>query len=73
MLSFGVIGQAIFLALGASWCWQMFRRWRSDLDEFRSSTSSSTRIAIGALWAATAVIAMFWIGSVVGLIKGLGA
>lgn len=70
MLSFGVLGQAVFLALGSYWCWQVFRRWRSDLDEFRSSTNSNTRIAIGALWAATAVIAMLWVGSVVGLVRG---
>jgi len=72
MLSFGVVGSAVFLVLGACWCWEMFRRWRRDLDEFRSSSHSSDRIAIAALWAATALILVFWIGSVVGILEGVG-
>ena len=72
MLTFGVVGNAVFLALGACWCWEMFRRWRRDLDEFRTSTRSTDRIAIAALWAATALILVFWTGSVVGILEGLG-
>jgi hypothetical protein len=72
MMSFGVFGNAVLLVLGGWWCWEMFRRGKRDLDEFRSSSDSSSRIAIAALWAATALILCFWCSSVVGILDGLG-
>ena len=72
MFSFGVIGQAVLLVLGGIWCWEMFRRGRRDLDELRSSRDLNVRIAIAGLWAVTAVILLFWLGSVVGILGGVG-
>ena len=69
--SFGMIINAVLLALGIYWCYEMLGRWRSDLDELRTVDDNMARAVIIGLWAITAVIAFFVINSAVGLIASL--
>ena len=77
-INFGMIINAVLLALGIYWCYEMLGRWRSDLDELRTVDDNMARAVIIGLWAITAVIAFFainsalgWIASAASAIKGL--
>lgn len=56
LLDFSVVFHAVLMVLGILWCREMFGRWRSDLDEFRSSTDGSERAIIVFFWTVTMVI-----------------
>jgi len=53
MLSFGVVGQAVFVVASILWLREMPRRWRSDLEEFRSTTELTDRLVLGLIWGVT--------------------
>jgi hypothetical protein len=72
LLNFGVVAYAIFIVLGLLWCREMFGRWRSDLDEYRSTTDSKARTILVVLWVATALILAFLINFLVGILRKFG-
>jgi hypothetical protein len=67
----GLFVHAALIAFGILWCREMFGRWRSDLDELRHTSEPSTRNALLALWLATAFIAYWLTGTIVGVLRGL--
>jgi hypothetical protein len=48
-------GWGFLFALGLWWCWEILRRLRSDIAEFRT-TDTGGRVIIAAIWLATLVI-----------------
>ncbi len=68
---FGIVIDAILLALGVYWCYVMLGRWRSDLEELRTVDDNIGRAVIIGLWALTAVIAFFVINFAVGLVANI--
>src|SRR5690349_4684355 len=67
-----IVCQAAFVVLGFYWCVTMFRRWRSDLGEFRTTTDSKDKVVIASLWAATVLILaclLNWSVSLVGALR----
>ena len=72
MLTSSVLVRAALLVAGLVWCGQMLRRWRSDLDEFRSTTDGTARAGIALPWLATGVIAAFVVGCVLEIVAGFG-
>ena len=57
-LSFGLLINAILFALGAGWCYAVFKRWRSDLEELREVKDIVRKVVILGIWAVTIVIAV---------------
>jgi hypothetical protein len=72
MFSFGLLGDGLLFVLGLSWCSVMFRRWRSDLDEIRTSKETGDRVVIAVLWALTVCFLVCMIDTSVGVIRSLG-
>ncbi len=71
LLDFSVVFHAVLMVLGILWCREMFGRWRSDLDEFRSSNDRSDRAIIVFFWAVTVVIVVSMGRFVAGLLIGM--
>jgi hypothetical protein len=71
MLDFGLLRDGVVFVVGFYWCRTMFRRWRSDLDELRTSRDVRDWVVIGALWGVTAFLMLFMIGTSVGLVRSL--
>jgi heme/copper-type cytochrome/quinol oxidase subunit 2 len=71
-LNFGLIMNAVLVALGILWCREMFGRWRRDLDDYRTAKDASTRQALAILWGITAVIVILLLNFSVGILKNLG-
>ena len=69
----GIFANAAVVVIGLLWCREMFRRWRRDLAELRSSDDFGGRTAIVILWVATALIVVFLINFSVGVLKGVQA
>ena len=63
-----VVIQASLVVLGFGWCVTMFRRWRSDLGEFRTTTDSKDKVVIASLWAATGLILAYLLNWSVALV-----
>ena len=55
MLSGSMFGWACLFALALWWCWEVIRRLRSDITEFKT-TDVGGRAIITAIWLATLVI-----------------
>ena len=72
LLNFGVVANAALVVLGLFWCREMLGRWRRDLDELRSGSDANARLAIVALWVATAVILVLLITFTAGILKSIG-
>ncbi len=45
---------------GIVWCVAIFKRWRSDLRDFREAQGGATRAVLVSYWALTALI-LFWV------------
>ncbi len=73
---FGLLINAILFALGAGWCYAVFKRWRSDLEELREVKDIVRKVVILGIWAVTVVIAILVVnfaGGVIGKIaSGIG-
>jgi hypothetical protein len=67
-LTSGVIVRAVLFVFGLVWCQQMFRRWRADLEEFRSSADFPTRAGIAIPWLVTGVVAVLAVSFVVEIV-----
>lgn len=67
MFTHGDLVQAACVAAGAAWCREMFTRWRSDLDEFRSSTDFSMRAGVVIPWLATGVVVVLLVRFLIGI------
>ena len=72
MFTFGLLGDSVCFVVGLVWCSAMFRRWRSDLDELRTSKESGDRVVIAVLWVITAYILVCMTGTSVGVLRSLG-
>jgi hypothetical protein len=72
MYSFGLLGDGLLFVVGLVWCSAMFRRWRSDLDELRTSKDTGDRVVIAFLWAVTAWLLMGMLDTTVHTIRGIG-
>jgi hypothetical protein len=72
LLNFGLIVNAVLVALGILWCREMFGRWRKDLAEYRAAKDASTRQALMLLWGITAVIVLLLVNFVVGILINVG-
>ena len=63
---------AMLLSGGTLWCAQMVRRVGEDVGTLRDpSTARVEKIAIGLLWGATALIALWTVSSLTGIVRGL--
>lgn len=58
MLSFGVVGQAVFFAFCILWLREMPKRWRSDLEDFRTAKEITERLVLGLIWLVTLWLAV---------------
>lgn len=66
-LSFGCFPSIVFAIVAVLWLHEMAGRWRSDLEEFRTTADRSAKLVIAALWLVTAFIALTCADFVVGL------
>jgi hypothetical protein len=71
MFSIGLLGDGVLFVVGLYWCRVMFGRWKSDLDDFRTSEGTSSRAAIAILWVVTAFILVFLLDTSVGVLRSL--
>lgn len=71
-LNFGVVINAILVAVGILWCREMLGRWRRDLAEIRNPKDPADRQALVFLWVVTAVIVLLLLNFAVGLLRNLG-
>ncbi len=44
------------IVFGIAWCVAIFKRWRSDLRDFREAQGGATRAVLVSYWALTALI-----------------
>ena len=70
-LDLGLLLNAVLLALGVFWCYQMFGRWRSDLADFRDLDDNLQKAVIVGLWLITFVIAAFVVNFSAGVIASI--
>ncbi len=70
-LDFGLLINAVLLALGSFWCYQMFGRWRSDLADLRDLDDKLQKAVIIGFWLITFVIAALLVNFAVGLIANI--
>jgi hypothetical protein len=68
---FGVVINAILLALGIFWCYGVFSRWRSDLEDLREIDDNLQRAVIIGIWTVTVVIAILVVNFAVGLVANI--
>ena len=71
MIGFGLIIKAGLVVAGILWCREMFSRFRSDIEEFRSSGDRTKRSAIILLWSVTAVIIVLMVSFLWSLLRNL--
>jgi hypothetical protein len=72
LLDFGIVINAVLLVMGLLWCREMAGRWRSDLDEFRSTKDPGARHVLIVLWALTGVIVVLMLDFLVGILISVG-
>jgi hypothetical protein len=74
-LSFGMLIQAILLALGIWWCMEILPRWRDDLEKLRKPNDRADRTVVIILWSITALVAFLCIrfGLIIGwnIVRGI--
>ncbi len=74
-LSFGLLLNAVVLAVGAYWCYEMFGRWRSDLSDFRELDDNLQKLVILGLWLLTffvaALVANAAFGVIATIVRGI--
>ncbi len=70
-LDLGLLLNAVLLALGLFWCYQMFGRWRSDLADFRDLDDNLQKAVIVGLWLITFVIAALVVNFSAGVIASI--
>ena len=70
--TFGIVVDAVLVVMGLLWCRAVFARWRSDVDELRSSADFRDRVVIIFFWAVTGVIVLLLANFFVGLLKRVG-
>ncbi len=70
-LNFGVLLDALLLAIGAYWCYEMFGRWRSDLADLRELDDNLQKAVIIGLWLITFVVAALVVNFAVGVVAGV--
>jgi uncharacterized membrane protein YdcZ (DUF606 family) len=73
MFSFGLLGDGILFVVGLYWCNAMFRRWRSDLDELRTSRDIREWAVIAGLWGVTAFIFVCLIATSLGVVRSIAS
>ena len=56
--TFGLVVQAILFALGMYWCYEVFGRWRSDLEIVRETDDTTRRLVVVGMWVLTLGIAI---------------
>ena len=66
-LDLGVIWSALFAVLGCVWIYEVTRRWRSDLEELRTSTDRMAKGVIVGFWIVTLVVAWVLLDFVLGV------
>jgi hypothetical protein len=66
-----VIIQAGLVVLGFYWCVIMFRRWRTDLAEFRSTRDRQDKAVIASLWLVTALLGTYLVTWAVGIVGAI--
>ena len=71
MFSLGLLRDSILFVVALWWCRAMFRRWRKDLDELRTSRELRDWAAIAALWGVTAFILVCLIATSVGVVRSI--
>lgn len=64
-LDASVLTRAALLVAGIVWCGQMLRRWRSDLEEWRTTADAMARTVILGLWLATLAVGGYVVTSLV--------
>ena len=55
-LNFGMLVQAILLALGIWWCKEIFSRWRDDVVKMREPDDRADRAVIIIFWSITVLV-----------------
>ncbi len=71
LLDFGVILKAGLLVGGIWWCKEIFSRFRSDIDEFKSSQDNTKRGVIIFFWLVTAAILFLVVNFIWGLLSNI--
>ena len=71
LLSTDVATSAVLLVVAFLWLREMIGRWRSDLEELRSTKDGTVRFVVAALWCATFLIVIFAVRTVANLIGGV--
>jgi hypothetical protein len=71
MFSFRLLVDGLLFVVGLCWCRAMFRRWRKDLDELRTSRELRDWAVIAALWGVTAFVLVCLIGTSVGVVRSI--
>ena len=71
-LNFGILVNAVLLVLGTLWCREMFGRWHKDIEQYRTAKDASTRQALIIVWGITALIVVFLLNSLGGILINLG-
>lgn len=70
-LDFGILINAVLLALGVYWCYEVFGRWRSDLADLRELDDKLQKAVIIGLWLITLVIAILVVNFAIGVIANI--
>ena len=70
-LDFGLLINAVLLAFGMYWCYEVIGRWRSDLEELREVDDNLRKAVIVGIWAVTIVIASLVINFAIGLLTNI--
>ena len=70
-LDFGLLLNAVLLALGVVWCYQVFGRWRTDLADLRDLDDDLQKAVIIGLWLITFVIAALVVNFAFGVIASI--
>ena len=68
-ITFWPLFGALLWALGVYWCFEVIKRFRSDVEELREVEEVSRKIGIIIVWAITAGIAFLVIGSAVAVVR----
>jgi hypothetical protein len=66
-----VVIKATLLVIGIYWCYKVFGRWRSDLEDLRKVDDTLEKAVIIGIWALTIVIAILVINFAVGFIGNI--
>lgn len=71
MLNFGLLFQAVLLALGIGWCYAVVQQWREHVAELREGQAMIAKVIVIGLWLVTAIVAFFTAGMIVNLIQSI--